>query len=66
MRPEKGGDTLSLFRCGRANSSSSAELSEEVTEPEVFGCERARQPLGPSQTRAKHLPDLEKIRYALG
>ena len=66
IRPEKGGDTLSLFRCGRAKSSSSAELSEEVPEPEVFACERARQSTGPSQTKTKHLPDLEKIRYALG
>ena len=64
MRPEKGGDTLSLFRCGRAKSSSSAELREEVAGAGDFGFVRARQSPGPSQTRTKHLPDLEKIRYA--
>ena len=55
MRPENGGETLSLFRRGRVRSSSRAELREEVPEPCVLeGC----QPQGPSQTRCGHLPDL--------
>jgi hypothetical protein len=38
IRPEKGGDSLSLFPHGRDKSSSSAELREEVLEPRVFAC----------------------------
>lgn len=62
MRPENGGDTLSLFRRGRVRSSSRAELREEVPEAVVL---HGRQPQGPSQTGTGHLPDLARIRAAL-
>ena len=68
-RPQKGRDTAPPVCHGRARSSSRAELREEVPLASDYSIiRRARQPQrpGPSQTNAKHLPDLAKIRSALG
>jgi len=65
IRPEKGGDSLSLVPHGRDKSSSSAELREEVLEPRVFAL-HARQPVGREQTKCGCLPGSVKIRYAFG
>lgn len=65
IRPEKGGDPLSLFRHGRVKSSSSAELREELPKPDACACTHVRS-RGPSQTGHKHLPDSGGNRFASG
>ena len=66
IRPERGGDSLSLFPHGRDRSSSSAELREEVLEARVFTYTHACQPLGIGQIKSGYLPGLMKIRCAFG